>query len=114
MQATTTSLPKSSIAIDVELGVEELQPYLRKAAEALSREHPMKGFRPGKVPYEMAVARYGAMAVYEEAADQAVRDAYVRAVREQNLKTVGSPRIEVKALAPDNPMKFTATVAILP
>ncbi|MDO8622464.1 MAG: trigger factor, partial [bacterium] len=47
-------------------------------------------------------------------ADQAVRDAYVRAVREQNLKTVGSPRIEVKALAPDNPMKFTATVAILP
>ncbi len=114
MQTTTTSLPKSSISIDVELAVEELQPYLRKAAEALSREHPMKGFRPGKVPYDVAVQRYGAVALYEEAADQAVRDAYVRAVREQNLKTVGSPRIEVKTLAPDNPMKFTATVAVLP
>ncbi|MBI4434854.1 trigger factor [Candidatus Uhrbacteria bacterium] len=114
MMIATTPLPKSSISIDVELGVDELQPYLRKAAEALSREHPMKGFRPGKVPYDMAVQRYGAMAVYEEAADQAVRDAYVRAVREQNLKTVGQPRIEVKTLAPDNPMKFTATVAVLP
>lgn len=114
MVITTNPLPKSSIAIDVELAVEELTPYLRKAAESLSREHPMKGFRPGKVPYAMAAARYGAMALYEEAADQAVRDAYVRAVREQNLKTVGAPRIEVKALAPDNPMKFTATVAVLP
>lgn len=114
MQVTTNPLPKSSIAIDVELGVEELQPYLRKAAETLSREHPMKGFRPGKVPYEMAAARYGAMALYEEAADQAVRDAYVRAVREQHLKTIGSPRIEMKTLAPDNPVRFTATVAVLP
>lgn len=114
MQITTKPLPKSSIAIDVELATDELQPYLRKAAESLSREHPMKGFRPGKVPYEMAAARYGAMALYEEAADQAVRDAYVRAVREQNLRTVGSPRIEMKTLAPDNPVRFTATVAVLP
>lgn len=114
MQITTNPLPKSSIAIDVELGVDEMAPYLRKAAESLSREHPMKGFRPGKVPYEMAAARYGAMALYEEAADQAVRDAYVRVVREQSLKTVGSPRIEVKTLAPDNPVRFTATVAVLP
>lgn len=114
MQITTKPLPKSSVAIDVELGVEELQPYLRKAAESLSREHPMKGFRPGKVPYEMAAARYGEMALYEEAADQAVRDAYVRAVREQNLKTIGSPRVELKTIAPDNPVRFTATVAVLP
>lgn len=114
MQVTTNPLPKSSIAIDVELGVEELQPYLRKAAEALSREHPMKGFRPGKVPYEMAAARYGAMALYEEAADQAVRDAYVRAVREKQIRSIGSPHIEMKTLAPDNPVRFTATVAVLP
>lgn len=114
MQVATTPLPKSSIAIDVELGVEELQPYLRKAAEALSREHPMKGFRPGKVPLDVAVQRYGAMAVWEEAAESAVRDAYVRAVRQHDLKTIGSPRVELKTIAPDNPVRFTATVAVLP
>jgi trigger factor len=114
MHITTNPLPKSSVAIDVELGVDELQPYLRKAAEALSREHPMKGFRPGKVPVEVAVARYGAMAVWEEAADHAVRDAYVRAVREKQITTVGSPRVELKTIAPDNPVRFTATVAVLP
>jgi len=114
MQVTTKPLPRSAIEIDIVLTVEELQPHLARAAEALSREHPLPGFRPGKVPYALAAQRYGAMALYEEAADQAIRDAYVRAVREQRLTTVGQPKIEVKTLAPDNPMRFTATVTLLP
>ncbi|MDO8599442.1 MAG: trigger factor [bacterium] len=114
MQVTTKPLPKSAIEIDIELTVDELRPHLDRAAEALSREHPLPGFRPGKVPYALAVSRYGAMAVWEEAAEPAVRDAYVRAVRSENLKTVGQPKIAVQKLAPDNPMRFTAMVALLP
>ncbi|MFH1098370.1 MAG: trigger factor [Candidatus Uhrbacteria bacterium] len=114
MLTTVTSLPKSTLELSIELSPEEMRPYLNKAAEAVSREHPLPGFRPGKVPYAIAAQHYGAMALWEEAADQAVRDAFVRAVREQSLQTIGQPRIEIKTLAPDNPIRFTATVAILP
>jgi trigger factor len=114
MQIATQSLPKSSVELTIELAVDELTPYLHRAAEALSREHKVAGFRPGKLPYDLAVQRFGAMAILEQAADQAVRDAYVRAVREQKLKTIGHPKIEITTLAPENPVKFTATVALLP
>lgn len=114
MQVSTKSLPKSSIELTVELTADELAPYLRDAAESLSREHKVPGFRPGKLPYEMAVQRFGAQALHEEAADQAIRDAYVRAVREQQLHTIGSPKIAITMLAPENPLRFTATVAVLP
>lgn len=114
MQTTVTQLPKSSVELSVEVSVEKMKPYLVRAAESLSREHKVPGFRPGKLPYDMAVQQFGSMAIYEEAVDQAVRDMYVRAVREQNIKTVGSPQINVTKLAPENPLVFTATVAILP
>ncbi|MBI2482820.1 trigger factor [Candidatus Uhrbacteria bacterium] len=114
MQVTTTTLPKSSVALQIELTAEELQPYLTKAAEALSREHQVKGFRPGKLPYALAVQRFGAEALRHEAADHAIRDAYVRAVRQEKLKTVGQPRIELAEPTPNASIAFTATVAILP
>lgn len=114
MQVTTKSLPKSQVELAIELTAEELQPYLTRAAAALSREHPMKGFRPGKVPLDVAIQRYGEMAVYEEAVDPAVRDTYVRAVREHNIATVGAPKVSVTQLAPGNPVRYTATVAVLP
>ncbi|MDO8425340.1 MAG: trigger factor [bacterium] len=114
MHITTTQLPKSQVEMEIEITTEELQPYLVKAAAALSREHPLKGFRPGKVPLDVAVQRYGEMAVYEEAIDPAVRDTFVRAVKEQQLTTVGSPKIEVTKLAPGNSVKYKATVALLP
>lgn len=114
MHVTTTKLPKSQVQLDIEIAPDEFRPFLTKAAESLSREHPLKGFRPGKVPYAMAVQRYGAMAVHEEAMEPAVRDTFVRAVAEQKIETVGPPKISVTQLAPENPVKYTATVAVLP
>ncbi|MBI4433926.1 trigger factor [Candidatus Uhrbacteria bacterium] len=114
MQVTTTTLPKSSVELSVELSVEEIQPYLAKAAEALSREHQVKGFRPGKLPYALAVQRFGEQALYHEAAEHAIRDAYVRAVHQEKLKTIGQPHLTLGSLTPNAPVTFTATVAVLP
>lgn len=114
MKVSTKTLPKSQVELSIELSHDELQPYLVKAAASISREHPLKGFRPGKVPLDVALTTYGAMTVYEEAVDPAVRDTFTRAVMEQQLPTVGSPKVSVTTLAPNNPVRYTATVAVLP
>ena len=100
--------------ITIVLTPEEFQPYLVRAAESLSRDHKVAGFRPGKLPLAMALKQFGEKAVYEEAAEPAIRDSYARAVREHDLKTVGSPHIELTTLAPNEPLRFTATVSVLP
>ncbi|MDO8463044.1 MAG: trigger factor [bacterium] len=114
MHVSVTTLPKSAVELEITLDADELTPYLTKAAAALSREHPLKGFRPGKVSLDIAIAQYGEMAVYEEAMDPAVRDTYVRAVTQEQLTTVGPPKVEVLQLVPGNPVRYKATVAILP
>lgn len=114
MESTVKHLPKSEVEITVTLSVEELRPHLEAAADRLSRESKIEGFRPGKAPYEIVTARFGEMKIYEAALESAVRKSYTAAVREHNLQTVGSPRIEVKTLAPGNPLTYTAAAPLLP
>jgi trigger factor len=113
-QVTVTAKEKSQVDLEISLAPDAMQPYLKKAAATLSREQPLKGFRPGKVPLHVAIERYGAMPVWQEAADGAVRDAYVHAVRDNELHTIGQPKIAVKQLVPDSDLQFTATVSVLP
>lgn len=107
-------LPKSEVEITIMVSPDELRPHLEAAADRLSRESKIEGFRPGKVPYDMIVARFGEMKIYEESLESVVRKTYVAAVLQHNLRPVGSPRIDVKTLAPGNPLTYTATVPLLP
>ena len=114
MESSVKQLPKSETEITVTLSVEELQPHLEAAAERLSQTSKIEGFRPGKAPYGVVVQRVGEMKIYEEALESAVRKTYPAAVRQHNLRPVGSPRIDVKTLAPGNPLTYTATVPLIP
>lgn len=114
MNITVAKQPKSQLKLTIELTPEEMQPHLQRAAEILSREHKIEGFRPGKASLGIVLQRLGSAVVWEAAAEEAVRKAYVAAVREHQLKSIGRPHIHIQKLAPDNPFIFTAEVTILP
>jgi trigger factor len=114
MQITVAKQPKSTIRLNIELSTVDMQPYLDRAAETLSKQYKIEGFRPGKASVGIVTQKLGAQALWEEAAEQAVRKTFVDAVREHKLKTVGSPKITVHKLAADNPFVFHADVAVLP
>ncbi len=114
MHITLSKKSKGLVELTIELTTDEFHPYLEAAAKALSTQKPIAGFRPGVAPLSVVMRERGAMAVVEEAAEQAVRPCYVKAVTEKQLETVGPPKIEVLRLAPDNPFSFRASVGILP
>lgn len=114
MPYTIEKLPKSTIEIKFTIPTEEVEPFLRAAADELSRQTKIPGFRPGHVPYEMAKQRLGEQAIWEQALESIVRKYYVKAVMEQDLDTIGSPEINVSKLAPGNPIEFTVKVASVP
>lgn len=114
MHVTVEQLPKSQVKLSIELSVEDMKPHLERAAELLSKQHKIEGFRPGKASLGIVVQRLGAAAVWEEAAEEAVRKSFVQAVREHNLKTIGRPHVHVQKLAPDNAFSYTAEVTVLP
>jgi len=87
---------------------------MKGAAERLSQESNIPGFRPGKAPYDMIKQRVGEMAILEEAVQHIVRAKFTEAIVAEDIDTVGSPEVNMEKLAPGNPIKFQITVALLP
>ncbi|MFC1687223.1 trigger factor [Patescibacteria group bacterium] len=114
MQISRKELPKNQLELTIEVPVEALQKYLTKAAEDISKEITIEGFRPGKAPYDLVEKQVGAMRIYQHAAELTVQDTYPKAVLEHKLETIGNPKIELKKIAPGNPFVYTAIVSLLP
>ena len=105
---------KNTIKLTITITVNEAQPYLEEASNRLASGSAIPGFRPGKAPYDIVKSRFGEMKIYEEALETIVRKSYVEAILANNLETVGSPKIDVVKLAPENDIVFTAEVSKMP
>ncbi|MEK7520319.1 MAG: trigger factor [Patescibacteria group bacterium] len=111
---TLTKLPKSQVACDVTVPYDEVATGLHAAAAALSARNPIKGFRAGKVPYDVLKQHIGAARIFEEAAYAVIEKKYRAIVEANDLRTVGQPKIEITKLADGNPLSFRMTVAVIP
>ena len=114
MKSEIKKLDKSEIEITIELSEMELTPYLIKAAEKLSQDNKIEGFRPGKAPYEIIKQRFGEGAIMNEAVDDIISKTYYQVLKENEIVTIGAPEIKVEKMAPGNPFVYKAKVAVLP
>lgn len=114
MKCVVKTLPKSEIEILISVPSIDLAPYMQKAAEYLSEQSKIEGFRPGKAPYDIVKARFGEAAILEAASEVIVKKMYFQAIKENKLETIGQPKVEILKAAPGNPFEFKATVATLP
>jgi len=107
-------LPKSQLEIKVTISANELEPFLNRAIETLSNQTKIDGFRPGKVPLEMLKKKVGEMKIYEEAAFLAVEKSYLEIAQKEKIEPLGSPKIDLEKLAPNNDFIYKAIVDLMP
>lgn len=96
----------SVVAADVEKNV-------ASRLQRLARTVKMPGFRPGKVPMKIVEQQYSAQA-RSEAFTEAVQQAFGEAVREQNLRVAGFPKIEPLDSTEPGKVFFSATFEVYP
>jgi trigger factor len=99
---------------EVEVTAEDFENYYTQALSEISKEVEMPGFRKGKVPEKMVEERLNQEGVLSEAAEAAVRDNWIKLVKESKIEAVSQPKIEVVKVARGNPFIFTAEFEILP
>ena len=114
MKSDVKKIEKSQVQISVELTWLELGPYLKKAAEKISKESKIEGFRPGKAPYEIIKQKFGEMAILNEAVDDIISKTYYQILKENEIMAIGQPEVKVEKVAPENDFSYTATVPVLP
>jgi trigger factor len=108
------TLEQSQVKISGELPFEELATHRAAAIKHLGKNVKVDGFREGKVPEAMLVEQIGEMAILTEMAERALAHAYPHIVEAHELQVLGYPQIQITKIAPDNPLGFTATVAVVP
>ncbi len=107
-------LPNSAVEMKFIVTPEEAKPYIDQAVTEISTQKPLKGFRPGKAGYADVAREYGEMLIWETALERIVRAKYVKTVLDNNLDTIGSPKISVEKITPNQPIEFTVVAAIMP
>ena len=106
-------LEKSMVALTVEVSAADFEAAVDKAYKKQRGSIRVPGFRPGKAPRKMIESMYGAGVFYEEAVNIALPDAYGAAVKEQELKVVGYPEVELLSVGKEG-FSFKAAVAVYP
>jgi len=79
-------LDDRQIEIQVNVPDDLLERALRSAARQLSKKTRIKGFRPGKAPYQVVLTHFGEEYVFEEAMERLSQDVYRQALDDSELE----------------------------
>lgn len=104
----------SQIVITGDIPFDVLSKHRTNAIKTLGKEIAIDGFRKGNVPENILVEKIGEVNILTEMAERALAATYPEIVKAHELQVVGHPEIQITKIAPDNPLGFKATVAIIP
>ena len=114
MQTSLETLGELERRLTMSVPVAQIEREIAQRLARLAKNTKVPGFRPGKVPIKMVAQQYGPQ-VRSDVISDAVKATFTDALREQNLRIAGYPRIEPKAEAgtPDL-LEFSAVFEVYP
>ena len=115
MQHTLETLGALERRLNVAVPIAEIEGEVRKRLTRLARTVKVAGFRPGKAPLRMLDQQYGPQ-VRSDVITERVQSSFNEAVRSQNLRVAGSPRIEPHRRDEPQPdtLEFSAVFEVYP
>ncbi len=114
MKSDVETLSPTRVKLTVDMPFDELAPHLDAAYKRIAAQVTVPGFRKGKVPARIIDQRFGRALVLEEAVNEAVPQAFDAAVRDNDLKPLGTPDFDVKELNDGENLAFTVEVDVRP
>lgn len=111
---TVTKEAGSQVRIEGAIPYEELQHERAAAIAYLGKNIKVDGFREGHVPVTVLEEKIGEMAILTEMAERSLAHMYPHIVEAHELDVIGHPQVEIKKLAPGNPLEVAMVVAVLP
>lgn len=114
MKHTLKKTNESHVNLTVELDGGDLKVAKAQAVKNLAPSVKAPGFRPGKVPADVAEKNLDPNSLAQETAELAINTAINDAAIAEELRILDRPHIDMKEFVPDQSLKFTAEIDILP
>ncbi len=113
MPVSVEDLSSVKKVLHIEVPQKEVQQKVEEAYKHLNKTVKLKGFRPGKVPRNVLQRLYR-NDVTADVSQQLIQASLVDALRETELRMVGTPEIDPAELDETVPFRYDATVEIAP
>jgi trigger factor len=113
MQTTLETLGQLERRLHVAVPIEQIEGEVQKRLARLAKTVKLAGFRPGKVPLKMIAQQYGPQ-VRSDVISDTVQSSFNDAIRAQNLRVAGYPRIEPKQAEANDQFEFSAVFEVYP
>jgi trigger factor len=113
MQVTVENVSSVKKTLHIEIPQEEVARELEKAYTELKKKAKVKGFRPGKVPRSV-LERLFKRDVHADVSSRLIQNSFIDAIKETDLKIVGTPALDPPELNDSQPYKYDAAVEIAP
>ncbi|MGY2004462.1 trigger factor [Blastococcus sp. SYSU DS1024] len=114
MKSTIEELGPTRVRMAIEVPWGDLDHAFGEVYKELGKQVRVPGFRPGKVPNRVLDQRLGRPVVLEQVVQHAVPEIYSEVVRENQVRVLGQPEIEVTRLDDNDTLAFTAEVDVAP
>jgi trigger factor len=115
MQTRLETLGALERRLNVAVPRDAIENEVAKRLARLAKNVKLPGFRPGKVPMKMVAQQYGPQ-VRSDVITDTVQATVTNAIRDQNLRIAGNPRIEPKTDGPpaEDQFEFSAVFEVYP
>lgn len=114
MGSKVEKIEKNVATIQIEVSGEDFKKAVAQSYQKNKGQFRVDGFRKGKVPQKVIEQRYGKNVFYEDAIDFAFPEAYLQAVRDNNLEPVARPAMESIDHIGEDGLTLTISVALMP
>ena len=100
-------------SVAIEATEEELSKIKTKVLKKLAPSVNAAGFRKGNVPMEIVEKNIDAQTLQAQFVDEAVNTLYIAALKEERLRPVGQPKVDIKKFVPFTQMSIVLELPVV-
>ncbi|MEA3417271.1 MAG: trigger factor [Thermodesulfobacteriota bacterium] len=113
MQVTVENLNSVKKKLHIEISNDVVVQELDQAYKNLKKTAKIKGYRPGKAPRSV-LERLFKKDVHSDVSSKLLQSSLIDAIREKDLKVIGTPKIDSPGLDAKEPYKYDVIVEVEP
>jgi trigger factor len=115
LKTKVEELPESRVRLEVEVPIADVKHAVEHAASDLAATTKIPGFRKGKVPRQVLMARLGRERVFSEAVESHIGGWFWNAAASSQIRPIAQPQLQYDLpTSDDETFRFTAEVPVQP
>lgn len=114
MNVKVEKIEKNKVKLEISVEAEKFKEALQKSYAKNAKKFNIPGFRKGKAPINMIKRYYGDGVFFEDAINFACDDTYPIAIKENDIRPVDYPQIDIVQIEENKEFIYTAEITVYP